>query len=117
MTSASRQPVQSPARPVQNRRSVVWSFGRASVRFIDGELLAQGKVLEGEQVVAADEEGDEPEQVEYESDHESRLWPDRARGSTSWLADDVWAKDTRFSDTFECSLDTLQRAWLACSCG
>ena len=25
--------------------------------------------------MAADEEGEEPEQVEYEGDHESRLWP------------------------------------------
>jgi hypothetical protein len=31
---------------------------------VDGELLAQGQVLEGELAVAADEEGEEPEQVE-----------------------------------------------------
>jgi hypothetical protein len=27
--------------------------------------------------VPADEEGEEPEQVEYEGDHEPRLWPER----------------------------------------
>jgi hypothetical protein len=36
-------------------------------------LLAQGQVLEDELAMAADEEGEEPEQVEYESDHKSRL--------------------------------------------
>ena len=40
---------------------------------VDGQLLAQGEVLEGELAVAADEEGEEPEQVEYEGDHEPRL--------------------------------------------
>jgi hypothetical protein len=37
----------------------------------------QGEVLQGELAVAADEEGEESEQVEYEGDHEPRLWPDR----------------------------------------
>jgi hypothetical protein len=32
--------------------------------------------------------------VEYESDHEARLWPDRARGSTTWLADEILARDS-----------------------
>jgi hypothetical protein len=36
--------------------------GRRSL--VDGELLAQGEVLEGELAVAADEEGEEAEQVE-----------------------------------------------------
>ena len=34
---------------------------------VDGELPAQGRVLEGELAVAADEEGEEPEEVEQES--------------------------------------------------
>ena len=42
--------------------------GRRSL--VDGELLVQGQVLEGELTMAADEEGEEPEQVEYEGDHE-----------------------------------------------
>ena len=50
--------------------------GRRSL--VDGELLAQGQVLEGELAVAADEEGKESEQVKYESDHERRLWPEVA---------------------------------------
>src|SRR5919106_4974099 len=32
MTSAFRQPVQTLARPAQNRRSIVWSFGRGMAR-------------------------------------------------------------------------------------
>ena len=42
--------------------------------------------------MAAEEEGKEPEQVEYESDHESRLWPDEAERSTTCRADGVLAK-------------------------
>jgi hypothetical protein len=32
MTSACLHPVQTQARPAQNGRSVVWSFGRGTVR-------------------------------------------------------------------------------------
>jgi hypothetical protein len=42
--------------------------------------------------VAADQEGEESEQVEYEDDHEPRLWPERADRSLTWLADDVLAR-------------------------
>jgi hypothetical protein len=38
--------------------------GDGSLSSIDGELLAQGQVLEGELAMAADEEREEPEQVE-----------------------------------------------------
>jgi hypothetical protein len=43
----------------------------------DGELLAQGQILEGELGVATGEGGEEPEHVKYEGDHEPRLWPGR----------------------------------------
>jgi hypothetical protein len=56
-------------------------------------LLAQGQVLEGELAVATDEEGEEPEQVEEERDHEARLWSARADRSTTWLPDQVLARD------------------------
>jgi hypothetical protein len=56
---------------------------------VDDQLLAQGEVLEGELAVAADEEGEEPEQVEYEGDHEPRLWLERADRSITCRADDV----------------------------
>lgn len=39
-------------------------------------LLAQGQVLESELPVTADEEGEEPQHVECEGDHEPGLWPD-----------------------------------------
>ena len=40
---------------------------------VDGELVAQGQVLEGELAVAAEEEGEEPKQVEQESDHRAEI--------------------------------------------
>ena len=55
--------------------------------------MTQGQVLEGELAGAADEEGEEPEQVEYEDDHEPRLWPDGTNRSIICRADDVLAKD------------------------
>ena len=67
MTRACRQPVQILA------RAALWAGQRS---LVDGELLAQGQVLESELAVAAEEEGKEPQQVEYERDHEPGLWPD-----------------------------------------
>jgi hypothetical protein len=52
------------------------------------------------------EEGQEPEQVEYESDHEPRLWPDRTNRSMTCQSDGVLAKDRRWD-----------AVWLAESCG
>ena len=60
---ACLQPVQTLASPTQNRRSIVRSLAWGCA-LVDCELLAQGQVLEGEPAVAADEEGEEPEQVE-----------------------------------------------------
>jgi hypothetical protein len=40
---------------------------------VDGELLVQGQVLEGELAVATDEEGEEPKQVEQERDHRAGI--------------------------------------------
>jgi hypothetical protein len=58
----------------------------------DNATLAQGQVLEGELAVAADEEGKEPEYVQYEGDHEPGLWRASADRSITWLADDVLAR-------------------------
>ena len=75
------------------------AVGRAELRagrrsLVDGELLAQGQVLEDELAVAADEEGEEqPKQVEHEGDHDRRLWPGRAGESITCRADDVLTKD------------------------
>jgi hypothetical protein len=55
-------------------------------------LLAQGEVLESDLAMTADDEGKEPEQVKYESDHERRLWPDGAGESITCRADRVLAK-------------------------
>ena len=73
-------------------RAELWAGQRS---LVDGELLAQGQVLEGELAVAADEKGEEPEEVEQESDHEPRLWLDRPDRSTICGPDGVLAKDNR----------------------
>jgi hypothetical protein len=41
--------------------------------FVHGELLAQGEVLERELAVAAQEEGQETEQVEQEGDYRTQI--------------------------------------------
>jgi hypothetical protein len=92
MTSACCRPVQTLARPAQNRRSA----GGARVGCqspVDGELLTQGQVLKGELAVAAAEEGEQPEYVQYEGDDEPRFWPAGAGRSITCRADDVPAKD------------------------
>ena len=58
-----------PAGPESGQAGPEQAVGRAELRagrcsLVDGELLAQGQVLEGELAVAADEEGEEPEQME-----------------------------------------------------
>jgi hypothetical protein len=40
---------------------------------VDGQLLPQGEVLEGELAVAAEDEGEESEQMEQESDHRAEI--------------------------------------------
>ena len=45
--------------------------GRRSL--VDGELLVQSHVLEGELAVAAEEEGQDPKQVQEESDHRAGI--------------------------------------------
>jgi hypothetical protein len=77
-----------PAGPDSGQPDPQQAIGRAQPRpgrysLVDGELLAQGQVLEGELTMAADEEREEPKQVEHEGDHEPRLWPDGADRSTS----------------------------------
>src|SRR5262249_21167776 len=89
-----------PAGPDSGEADPQQTIHRAKLRarrrsLVDGELLAQGQVLEGELAVAADEEGEEAEHVEYEGDHEPRLWPDGADRSTTYWADGVLAKDTQ----------------------
>ena len=41
---------------------------------VDGELLVQGEVLEGELAVAAAEKGQEAKQLEQEGDHRTRIF-------------------------------------------
>jgi hypothetical protein len=58
-----------PARPHSRQRDPQEAVRRTKLgpghrSLVDGELLAQGQVLEGELAVAAEEEGEEAEQVE-----------------------------------------------------
>jgi len=68
MTSAGRQPVPGQADPEETVHGAQPRPGSCS--FLDGELLAQGEVLEGELAVAADEEGEQLEKAEHEGNHE-----------------------------------------------
>jgi hypothetical protein len=67
-TSTSQNTLPPRSRPGTRRRSAgQLRPGRRS--FVDGELVAQGQVLNGELAVAAEEDGEEPKQVEQDSDH------------------------------------------------
>ena len=72
-------PAQTLASATQKRRSVLCSRGRVPVSLVDGELMAQGQVLQGELAMAAEEEGEEANQVEQESNHRFGLCPDQSR--------------------------------------
>jgi len=61
---------------------------------VDGQLLPQGEVLEGELVVAAAQEREEPEHVEQEGDHRAGFSPDRSRLINHLVADRVLAEDS-----------------------
>src|SRR5215831_5145168 len=52
-----------PAR-THTRRPLVRSLGRGNRSLVDGELLAQGEVSEGELAMTAEEERQKPEDVE-----------------------------------------------------
>jgi hypothetical protein len=60
---------------------------------VDGQLLPQGEVLEGELVVAAAQERKEPEHVEQEGDHRAGFSPDPSRLINHLVADGVLAQD------------------------
>jgi hypothetical protein len=59
-----------PARPTAGGRPCGASGGAASAC---RQLLAQGQVLKGELAMAAEEEREEPEQVEQKSDHRAEI--------------------------------------------
>ena len=64
-------PDSGQANPEQTIHRVEPRPGRRSL--VDGELLAQGQVLDDELAMAADEEGEEPKQVEEEGDHRAGI--------------------------------------------
>ena len=93
ITRACLQPVQTLASPIHNRRSFVRSFGPGRSSPIDGELLVQGQVLEGELAVAADEEGRRRSRGRRRVITSRDSWPDGAERSITRRADDLLAKD------------------------
>jgi hypothetical protein len=64
-------PDSGQAGPEQAVSRVELRAGQRSL--VDGELPAQGQVLQAELAVAADEEGEEPEQVDPEGDHRAAI--------------------------------------------
>ena len=55
----------------------------------------QSQVLEGELAMAAEEEGEEPEQVEQHGNHRARSSPYPSRQFKHWSPDEVLARDKR----------------------
>jgi hypothetical protein len=78
--------------------------------FVDGQLLPQGEVLEGELAVAAAQGREESEEMEQEDDHRARISWVRADRSTTCSADGVLAKDSTSDRArrtgFDCRLTT-----------
>jgi hypothetical protein len=62
LRGASVRPRRSP--PAGARIGPIAGWGPDHRPLVDGELLLQGQVLEGELAVAAEEEGEYPKQVE-----------------------------------------------------
>jgi hypothetical protein len=60
---------------------------------VDGQLLPQGEVLEGELPVAAAQEREEPDKMEQKSDHRAGFSPDQGRLINHSTSDGVLAKD------------------------
>ena len=60
---------------------------------VDGELLAQGQVLEGELALGAEQEGEEPKEVDRRTIIEPRFSPDQSRQINHLPADGVLARD------------------------
>src|SRR5439155_5191227 len=69
----------SPPGPDPGQRDPEKPISRAELRpghrsLVDGELLVQGEVLEGELAVAATKKGQEAKQLEQEGDHRTRMF-------------------------------------------
>jgi CRP-like cAMP-binding protein len=66
-------PGPDPGQP-DPEKAVRWTKLRPGRRsLVDGELVAQSQVLDGELALTAEQEGEEPEQVEQESDHRAEI--------------------------------------------
>jgi hypothetical protein len=63
--------------------------------------------------MAADDEGEEPKQVEHKGDHEPRLWPDGTDRSTTWLRDEVLARDRLPGDVRDSVQGHVRAGYLA----
>jgi hypothetical protein len=68
----------APAGPDSCQPDPQQAVDRAELRagqrpLVDAELLAQGQVLEGELAMAAEEEREEPEQVEQKCEHRAEI--------------------------------------------
>src|SRR5213593_550437 len=93
MTSACLQPAHTLDSATQKSRSLRRTFGRVTIFFVDGELVAQGQVLQGDIAVSAAEEGKPAKQPEQEGDHRAGIFsgsapPDQSR----WRRTEFWRR-------------------------
>src|SRR3989454_4106736 len=73
ITRGCLHPTQTLASQIQKRRSVVRSLGLGRRSFGHSQLLPQGKVLDSELAVAAEEEREQSKHVEQEGDHRAEI--------------------------------------------
>src|SRR3989454_2090535 len=93
--------VHPPAGPHPRERDPEESVAPAHLRpshrlFVDGELVAQGQVLQGDMAVSAAEEGKQSQQAEQEGDHRNGIFsgsapPDQSR----WRRTEFWRRTPR----------------------
>src|SRR5439155_9309741 len=69
ITRGCLHPAQTLASQIQKRRSRRAQLGSGRRSFVHGQLLPQGKVLDSELAVAAEEEREESKHLEQDADH------------------------------------------------
>src|SRR5206468_7353434 len=89
---------QSPPGPDPGQRHPEKPISRAELRpghrsLVDGELLVQGEVFEGELAVATAKKGQKAKQLEQEGDHRTSIFAGSAQPDQSLGAGRSFAKD------------------------
>src|SRR5438132_728770 len=74
ITRGSRHPAQTLASATQKKPISRAQLRRGHRSLVDGELLVQGEVFEGELAVATAKKGQKAKQLEQEGDHRTRIF-------------------------------------------